>query len=301
VATSLAQLRAFLTASRTGSFTAAAAELGVAQASVSELIRRIEVDFRVTLFRRGRRLALTAAGAELLPFAEQAVAAADNGGQALRALGSLGGGVATFGLLRNADHYLMSELIQVFHERYPNVRVRLVGLNSVEVALAVAAGELEAGLVVLPIDDDGFNVTPLLRDEVLYASVVPDRLVAPMTITRLAEAPLILYDAHYGWTDPTRRQLAERAQLAGVKLEAIIEVEHVELALDLVARGIGDTIVARAVAESRLCPADVRTVPFQEPLWDTVALIQRESAVLSPATREIARLAQDMLLDRAMA
>lgn len=297
---SLAQLKAFVIASRTGSFTAAAVELGVAQASVSELIRRIEVDFDVMLFRRGRRLALTAAGSELLPFAEQAVAAAESGGRALQALGSLGGGVATFGVLRNADHYLMSELIQAFHERYPYVRVRLVGLNSVEVALAVGAGELEAGLVVLPIDEDGLKVTPLLRDEVLYASVAADRLVAPMTIARLAEAPLILYDAHYGWADPTRRQLAERAQLAGVKLDAIVEVEQVELALDLVARGIGDTILARAVAQSRLCPPGVRTVPFQDPIWDTVALIQRESAVLSPATREIARLAQDMLLDRVM-
>src|SRR6478735_971284 len=73
---SLSQLRAFVTAARAGSFTAAAAELGVAQASVSELIRRLEEDYAVTLFRRGRRLALTPAGTELLPFAERSVSAA---------------------------------------------------------------------------------------------------------------------------------------------------------------------------------------------------------------------------------
>ena len=296
----VAQLRGFLTAARTGSFTAAATELSMAQASVSELVRRIEDEFGVILFRRGaRRLTLTAAGVELLPFAEQAVAAADSGGQVLRSLRSLGGGVATFGLLRNADHYHLSELIQEFHQRYPKVRVRLVGQNSVEVALAVAAGELEAGLVALPIDDEGLTVTPLLRDEVLYASADPKRLAQPMTTARMARAPLVLYDAHYGWSDPTRRQLAERAQLAGVKLEAKIEVEHAELALHLVSRGVGDTIVARAVANSALCPANVGTVSFDPPLWETIALIQRDTAVLSPATREIARLAQEMLLDRA--
>lgn len=299
MAPSLAQLRAFRSAARAGSFTAAASELGMTQASVSELIRRIEDDYGVALFRRGgRRLTLTAAGSELLPFAEQAVGAADSGASALRSLRSLGGGVATFGLLRNADHYLLSELIQEFNRRYPKVRVRLVGLNSVEVAMAVASGQLEAGLVVLPIDDEGLEVTPLLRDEVLYATASAERIVKPMTTRRLSTAPLILYDAHYGWSDPTRRQIADRAQLEGVRIEPLIEVEHVELALNLVSRGVGDTIVARAVANSPLCPPSVLTVSFEQPLWDTVALIQKQSSVLSPATREISRLAQEMLLDR---
>jgi len=296
MALTMSQLRAFLVAARHGSFTAAAAELGVSQASMSELIRRIEDDHGVALFRRGRRLALTSAGTELLPYAEQAVTAAERGSQALRTLTALEGGVATFGLLRNADHYLLSELVHEFHRLHPNVRVRLVGLNSVEVAVAVAAGELEAGLVVLPIDDAGLTVTPLLHDEVLYTSAEPGRLGGPMTTARLTRSPLILYDAHYGWSDPTRRQLAERAKQEGVRLEPIIEVEHVELALDLVARGVGDTIVARAVIESRLYPPGLGAVSFDPPLWDTIALVQRRAAVLSPATVEFAKLAQAMLL-----
>ena len=300
MAQTLSQLRAFVCAARSSSFTAAAHEMSIAQASVSESIRRLEDEYGVSLFKRGaRELVLTSAGAELLPFAEQAVAAVAGGSRALRSLRSLGGGVATFGLLRNADHYRLSELIQEFHRRYPQVRVRLVGLNSVEVALAVSAGELEAGLVVLPIDDQGFRVTPLLRDQVMYASADPTHLTTPMTTSAFSRAPLILYDAHYGWRDPTRRQLAERAKLAGLRLEAMIEVEHVELALNLVSLGVGDTIIASAVAASSLCPSNVSTVPFEEPLWDTIALVQKEGTVLSPATREIARLAQEMLLDSA--
>ncbi len=292
----LNQLRAFLSAARTGSFTAAALEMNVAQASVSELIRRLEEEHRVTLFTRGnRRRELTPAGVELLEFAEQSVAAADNGSQALRSLQELTGGVATFGVLRNADLYLLSGLVERFHQAHPGVRVRLVGLNSVHVAEAVAQGTLEAGLVVLPIDDAGLKVTPLSRDEVLYASADPTRLVNPVTIEDLAAARLILYDAHAGWRDPTRRQLADRAQLAGLKLDPWIELEYVEAALNLVARGAGDTIVSRAVAASTSCPSQIGTVAFAEPLYDTIAFIRREAAPLSPATRELARLARDML------
>lgn len=292
----LNQLRAFLVSVRTGSFTAAAIELQMAQASVSELIRRMEDEYGLPLFTRGgRRLLLTAAGAELLPFAEQAVASVDHGGQALRSLRSLGGGVATLGVMRNADYYLLSDLVQQFHERYPNVRVRLIGQNSVQVAAGVANGEIEAGIVVLPVNDAGLKVTPLWQDEVYYASSNPDHLKHPMTTAHLGAARLILYDAHYGWSDPTRRQLAERARLAGVKLEAMIEVEQVEAALRLVALGVGDTIICGAVAASVACPANVGTVPFADRLYDTIAFVERESGSLSPATRELARLARKML------
>ncbi|MDQ6658090.1 MAG: LysR family transcriptional regulator [Actinomycetota bacterium] len=295
----LNQLRAFLAATRTRSFTAAATELHVAQASVSELIRRLEEELGLPLFARGgRHLVQTPAGTELRPYAEQAVAAADGGAQAIRSMRSLGGGVATFGLLRNADFYLLSDLVESFLERHPMVRVRMVGLNSVETAAAVAAGELEAGLVVLPIDDSGLSVTPLLRDEVFYASTDPQQVAEPMTLERFSRARLVLYDAHYGWNDPTRRQLLERAQLAGLKIEPWIEVEHVESALDLVMRGIGDTVVCQAVCTSSVFPTGLLTVPFAEPLYDTIALVQRANAVLSPATRELARLAQQTLVGR---
>lgn len=165
-----------------------------------------------------------------------------------------------------------------------------------EVAAAVASGGLEAGLVVLPIDDDGLVVTPLLRDEVVYVSRDPSHLTAPVTTRELAAARLILYDAHYGEKDPTRRQVAERAQQEGVRVEALIEVEHVESALGLVARGIGDTFVCRAVTRSAAFPAGLGIVAFAEPLFDTVALVHRRASVLSPATREIARMASEMLL-----
>ncbi|CAM5357949.1 hypothetical protein STENM223S_06974 [Streptomyces tendae] len=63
----------------------------------------------------------------------------------MHSLGSLGGGTATFGVLRNADYYLLADLVQMFHARYPRVRVRLVGQNSAETAAAVAAGRIRRG------------------------------------------------------------------------------------------------------------------------------------------------------------
>lgn len=292
----LTQLRAFLETARHGSFTAAAGALHISQASVSELIRRLEDEHSVQLFIRGRRrLVLTAAGQELSSYAETAVSAADNAVRALQSVHALAGGVATFGVLRNADYYLLSGLVQRFSERHPGVRVRLVGLNSVDVAAAVAEGELEAGIVVLPVDADELQVTPWTSDEVMYVSADRSRTARPVTIDALASRRLVLYDAHAGWRDPTRRQLADRANLAAVRIDPWIEVEHVETALNLVSRGIGDTIASRAVLRGQSEALALHCVALDPPLFDTIAFVRRASVPLSPATREIARLAQAML------
>ncbi|WP_407555152.1 LysR family transcriptional regulator [Streptomyces sp. Pv4-95] len=293
----LAQLRAFQAAARCGSFTAAAAELRLTQASVSELVRRLEEEYGLVLFSRGsRRLSLTGAGELLKPIADGAIAAFDHADQALRAFGGLTGGVATFGVMRNAEYYLLSDLAQTFHERFPEVQIRLIGQNSVDVAAAVASGELEAGIVVLPVGVTGLDVRPLLRDEVVMVTREPERWGSAVRGEDLAAAPLILYDAHYGWDEPTRRQVMQRAQSAGVTLKPIIETEHVSSALRLVERGMGDTFVSRAVTKGPDFPPGLHLIPFEEPVFDTIASITRDAGILSPASRQLLQLAEEMLL-----
>jgi DNA-binding transcriptional LysR family regulator len=296
MALTFAQLRIFALAARHGSFTAAGRALRMSQPTVSEAIRRLEQGYGTRLFVRGaRHLTLTPAGEELLPLAEQAVTAVDAADQALTAVQGLRGGVASFGLLRNAKHYAMADLLTSFHAHYPDVRLRVIGVNSADVADLVRTGELEAGLIVLPVDTEGLTVTPLRRDEVLYVTASPERDDAPATIEELASTDLILYDAHAGWRDPTRRQVEQRALVKGLTLRARIEVEQVDAALELVATGAGNTFVSQAVIDSGLPSPGLRYVPFDEPLHDTVALVRRDGGVLSPATRELVRLAREML------
>ena len=201
----------------------------MAQPSLSEQVRRLEAELGVALFARvGRGLELTEAGRLFRPHAERTLASAEEAAESVREIRDLTGGTVEFGTFGSAHHYLLAGLLQDFRSRYPNVRVRAIGQNSAEVADAVRDGHLEAGLVALPIDDRGLDVQPAMREEILYISADPERVREPMTIERLAEAPLILFDARFGADDPMRTQLRERAQHAGVKLEPQIEVEYVD-------------------------------------------------------------------------
>ncbi|NDU74912.1 LysR family transcriptional regulator [Actinomadura sp. DSM 109109] len=289
----LIQLLYFVSAVEAGSFSAAAERLRLATPSVSEQIRRLERHVGAALFERGRVLQLTDAGRALLPQARATLRAAEEAERAVADVRGLQGGLASFGLFRNADYYLVGPLVETFLREHPRVRLRLPGQNSAEVADAVRAGRLEAGLVVLPVDDESLTVTSILRDEVRYASADPRRAAGPVPLERLARERLILYDAAWAGEDPTRRQLATRMQTRGLAVAPHVEVERVEGALELVRRGLGDTIVASTVLRTR--EPGLHSASLEEPLHDEIAVIQRRGARLSAATAEFIRLARTHL------
>jgi DNA-binding transcriptional LysR family regulator len=287
------QLAYFLAAIEHGSFSAAADALHLAQPSLSEQVRRLEDELGSALFvRGGRGLALTEAGAALRPAAERVLAEAELAREAVAEVTEMRSGTASLGTFGSAPYYLLGGVVSAFRSRHPGVRVRLVGQNSSEVADAVRDGDLEAGIIVLPVEDRGLDVRPVLRDEVVFASADPDRVRRPVTNAQLFSGPLILYDARFGTDDPTRRQLAVRAQRAGVSAEPDIEVEDIGVALQLAADGLGNTVVARWITVTRRFPRRLRLAPLREPLYDTFAIVTRRGARPSRATRELLDLAE---------
>jgi len=288
----LQQLTYFLAATEHGSFSAAANSLLLAQPSLSDQIRRLEAELGVPLFvRAGRGVELTDAGRILRPYAERVLAEAQEAMESVREVRDLTGGTVAFGFFGGAHHSLLGDVVERFRTSYPGVRLRAIGQNSAEVADAVRDGTLEAGMVILPVEDTGLEVRRVQSEELLYISADPERVREPMTIERLAEAPLILYDARWAAQDPARRQLRERAQLAGVRIEPVIEVEYMTAAFDLAIRGLGDTITVASLLRAR----QLHTTTFDPPIVETFALITRRGAHLSPGTRAFMGMVEEAL------
>ncbi len=289
------QLTYFLATAEHGSFSAAARALYLTQPSISEQIRQLEGELGIALFARaGRELVLTEAGRRFRPEAERVLADLERARDAVAAVRDLRGGTLSFGMFGTASAYLIADLAADFRRRHPDVRLRLVGLNSSEVADQVRQATLEAGLIVLPVDDAGLDLRVARREELVFVSRDPERVRQPLTIEALAELPLILYDAQYGQSDPMRRQLVDRAQHAGITLRPVIEVEHIEAAVGLARRGLGDTIVPRA-AIAKQGGRGLHFASFAEPLYDTFAFIARSDAPLSPAARAFVEICERRL------
>jgi DNA-binding transcriptional LysR family regulator len=282
------QVRCFCSALELGSFTAAADALRVTQPAVADQIRKLEQVLGTDLFLRvGRGVRPTAAGRAFGEHAVRSLRALDDAVGSVGQLTELRAGVVALGTFSAPAPWRLDELVASFLTRHPGVAVRLVGRNSSITADRVRRGELEAAVVVLPVDDDRLAVRPIVRDEVLYVSARADRTERPATIERLARTPLVFYDAESGDDDPIRRQLAERAQAQGVELRPRLEVELVDLALRLVADGLGDTYLPSAYTRAPYFPTHLHTASFSPPLHDTFAVVTRLGARLSPAVREL--------------
>lgn len=288
------QLRCFVAAYELGSLTAAADELGYAQPSVSEQVRLLERSMGVTLFRRvGRGVIPTESAEALRPHAERTLASVEAGRQAVSAVAGLVTGTVRFGTFGTARLYFGAQLVADVLARHPGVRVELVGQNSVAVQEDLRRGRLEAALIAIPVATERMTVTPVARDELVYLSSDRARLRRPITVAALARASLVMPETSWRDVDSARRLLREALQRSGQTLRTRIEVEDVETAVEVVGLGLADSVLPRGAVEQlapRLAPA-VRWVSLRPRMYETMAVVHRQDAELSPAARMVIDLA----------
>lgn len=290
----LHQLRCFLATMENGSFTKAAESLGLAQPSLAEQVRILERGMATSLFRRvGRGVVPSEAALALEPHARQALDAVDRGCSAVASADRAVTGTIRFGLFGAAHLYLGSQLVADVRRRFPSARLALVGQNSMDTMEQVRAGQLEAALVVLPIDDNVLQVRPVARDEIVYVTANPDRIRQVVTPADLAVATLVLSEVTWGDNDYTRRQLKRAVQSVGAVFQAAIEVENVETALEVAAMGLADAITARSVLrrQQNKLSAQLYSFSLRPKLYDHFAIVHRHNAVLSRPVQAVIEIA----------
>ena len=287
----IVQINYFLAAEAAGSLSHAAGELGVAQPSMSEQIRKLEQHLGVALFTRARQgLTLTEAGRQFLPHARRVHDEYTQAMESVSGIRDRESGTVAFGVFNSAP-YVLSGLIPAFRARYPKIAVRMIGANSAQIADAVRSGQLEAGLVALPIDARGVTIGDVLWScEAAYFHLDPEATARPVSIADLAARPLVLPDAGYADTDPTRQQLSIRAQRQGFPLVPDIEVETGAAALSVAASGLAGAIASVPVAEALGYTKRLTWASLDPPLIETFAVITRDPNSLSPATEAMIEL-----------
>jgi len=126
----LPQLQVFLTVARLHGFTAAARDLGVSVAAVSQSVRQLERQLKVVLFTRTTRsVALTEAGRSL---AERAGPGLGQAIEALRNVGAPSGeavGRLRLSVPEVAVPLVIEPLLPAFRARHPRVEVEIVAEN----------------------------------------------------------------------------------------------------------------------------------------------------------------------------
>jgi DNA-binding transcriptional LysR family regulator len=128
----LNQIASFLAVSKTLNFTGAARQLGVPQSTISRQISDLETQLDVRLFYRTKRdVQLTDEGKIFLPYAQEIADAARKGTYAVKQIHEGMAGRLSIAVVSASQKYL-SDVLAVFHEKYPDIMVDLTRISSGE-------------------------------------------------------------------------------------------------------------------------------------------------------------------------
>src|SRR6188472_581597 len=177
-------LLTFLTVHRRGGISSAAKTLHRSQPAISRRIALLEQELGVPLFERiAGRTMLSDAGRVMVPYAERAVAAAEN---AVRALARPNSGPIALAVVGTLAGGRLSEILKRFAAEHPEVELSLRTATSAEVSGLIRRGEATIGL---RFDRDGSRDVDceLLFAERLQVVCAPDHPRAGRRVAKLAE------------------------------------------------------------------------------------------------------------------
>jgi DNA-binding transcriptional LysR family regulator len=275
----LYQLEYFLEAARQRNFTRAAAHLHLAQAALSEQIRKLESELGTPLFNRGRReTVLTSAGETLRQHAESLLERADAAKRAVHDLIGLRGGRLTIGAIPSVSACLLPAAIAVFRKQYPLVELALFEGTSEIVAQWVESGRVEFGIVQLPTSSGSFDEHPLFIEPFVALisknhSLAKQRSIA---LAKLADEPFILYKGR------ARDTALTACRTAGFEPRIACESSELETIRSLVAAGLGIAILPH-LATRQATPKCVAVRLRDNPAQRQVALLTRTGHSTSPS------------------
>ena len=278
-------LRSFVAVVEAGSLSRAAAELHVAQQSLSQQMRTLEGQLGVALLTRSSRgVAPTEAGEVLLREARAVLARAERAVDAVRRGAR---DVLRVGFLGSVANYFMPPVVRAFAERHRDVTLQAEDMPIAALVAGLREGRLDAALSRPPLVGD-------LATEVVYrepiAAALPEghRLAsrAELTLADLADEPWVLTPRN-SWP-PWHRLYDEEYARAGYEPRVVQRGSSVQNLLALVAAGVGVTRLSMSARSLR--DTGVSFVPLAGDEALTV-LVWRPDAPnpLLPALREVVR------------
>ena len=244
----LHQLRYFVAVAETGSFTRAAEREGVTQPTLSEQIIRLEskdkgIDKRL-FDRLGRKVVLTEAGQVLLTHAQTILAAVGEAERAVRDTGE--GGRLRIGAIPTIAPFLLPASVSRFRKEHPSVQLQLEEDLTDRLLADLLAGELDVGLMAMPIRDERLHVEKLFSEPLVMALPPRHRLVdrAEVKLADVMDEPFILLDDVHCFGD----QVLSMCHRGGLEPRVVCRGEQIVTLLAMVSAGQGVSVVPEMAA-----------------------------------------------------
>ncbi len=280
------QLRAFVAIARARRFTRAARQLGTSQPNLSRRLQHLERELAAKLVvRTPTGVVLTSAGERFLSYAVSAIASVDAGRMALDELGGQPRGSVALGSQPTIGAYVLPEALARFHAEQPGILLRLREGLAESIEERLASGELDLGLLNLPVRRVDLTAQKLWQEDYLLAVPAGHRLATgdrPIALGEAASEPLVVVDGV-----ASTAALVAACEERGARPRIVVEADNLEAVRRMVERGVGIALLPRIMAEAAVSDR-LRTVEVARGgLRRQVALVHRGEAYLTGAARAL--------------
>ncbi len=287
------QMRYFVAIARNGSLAQAAADIGIAQPSLSQQVKRLEEGIGVDLLvRSSKGVTLTEAGETLLRHAEKIIAAMEEAKEEVRQSGTDPSGHVSFGFPSSVSMVLSVPLAETIRHEYPKI-----GFRAVEAMSGFIKDWLRDESIDLAVLYDVENLrnieSHLLMTEDLYFFAAPDawsldsKPGEPASLGEVARQDLVLPSNNHGL-----RILIDRfCKSSGINLNVVVEMDSLAQIKTLVARGSASTILAPASAHDFEQQGELVSARIVDPvIRRPVYLVRNPDKQATRATRVVEEL-----------
>jgi LysR family nitrogen assimilation transcriptional regulator len=296
------QLEYFVLVAQQGSFSRAAAMLGLGQPFLSRQIRQLEIELSKHLFHRnGRGTQLTDEGERFLLFAEDTLQNLEAAKQALSHTEAELTGRVVVGLPPSLGRVLTIPLVQAFSERFPKSKVTIAEALSRSLHERLVAEKIDMALMYDPVMSPLARVEPIVA-EPLYLIVrrTDEPSNVPVPFSQLVRYPLIFpCEPH-----PVRGLVVAEAERQGMTLDIRYDIDSVEAIMAMVDKGWGATVAPRNLVRAGMQAQGLLVTPLIDPVvTGEVALVtstrRPANLLVSKATDVLREVAIAVLRDNA--
>ena len=297
----LRALQYFVTLAELKHFSRAAEACFVSQPTLSTQIRKLEEELGVSLVERApRKIMLTPIGEDIAHRARHILRDIEHIKSAARSSRDPSTSIIRLGIFPTLAPYLLPHVIPELRRRYPELGLQLAEEKTEDILRMLDQGQLDAGLLALPLENHGLEMQVLFEEPFVMAMPSEHPLSDKKHIgLRDLEGQelLLLEEGHC-----LRQHALSVCELSGAHERVDFHATSMETLRQMVAANAGVTLMpVLSIKPPIPATPNIALRPFTPPAPSrTIALVWRSSSPLGPFLEELAdsfKVKPDALLE----
>ena len=283
-------LYAFVAVAETSSFSTASEQLYLTQPAVSKRVSALEFELDVQLFDRiGRKVTLTEAGTALLTRAKSILQQVEDSKRAIKNLSGHVDGKLSIGTSHHIGLHRLPPVLREFTQTYPEVELDLHFMDSEEACHAIEHGELELGIVTLPLLPAKILHTHEVWQDPLDIVVNPSHPL--LKLKQVTPKQLSKYAAILPTEGTYTRQIFEQTMRKHkLELKVGLSTNYLETIKMMVSVGLGWSVLPRSMINNELKTLNIQGIKLERKLgivWHSGHTLTNAANAMSNTLRHI--------------